>query len=76
MGLAWCKVSSLTAAVGRVLKDSPFPATRGRLLKLTAGKNVEGWELNYFLSKVLRRTRYADLRSVIEELDDWLEAQG
>jgi hypothetical protein len=45
-------------------------------LKTTAGRNVEGWELNYFLSMALRRTKYDDLRSVIEDLGDWLEAQG
>jgi len=46
------------------------------LLKATARRNVEGWELNYFLSEALMRTRYADLKSVIDDLDEWLEAQG
>ena len=40
------------------------------------GKTVEGWELAYFLEKALVRKRYLDLRTVIEDLEEWLEAQG
>jgi hypothetical protein len=74
--MAWCKLSSLTAAVVRSLKDASFPLTRSRILTLTAGKNIEGWELNYFLSKSLTKQKYADLRTVITDLEHWLEVQG
>lgn len=73
--MAWCKVSSLTAAVDRSLKDARFPLTRSRILAMTEGKNVEGWDLNYFLSKSLNNRKYADLRSVMTDLEDWLNAQ-
>ncbi|MDA4120097.1 MAG: hypothetical protein OK436_05875 [Thaumarchaeota archaeon] len=43
---------------------------------LTAGKNVEGWEVNYFLSKALKKRKYADLRVVMTDLEAWLELQG
>ena len=74
--MAWCKVSSLTAAVVRSLKDARFPLARSRILTLTEGKNVEGWELNYFLSKALRKRKYDDLRKVMVDLEIWLEVQG
>ena len=74
--MAWCKLSSLTAAVVRVLKGAPFPLTRSQILRLTAGKNVEGWELDYFLSQSLKKRKYADLRSVMTDLEDWLGAQS
>jgi hypothetical protein len=74
--MAWCKLSSLTAAVARILKGARFPLTHGRILALTAGKNVEGWELNYFLSKALKERKYANLRAVMTDLEDWLERQG
>lgn len=74
--MAWCKVSSLTAAVVRSLKDSRFPLSRNRILTLTEGKNVEGWELNYFLSKALKKPKYHDLRKVMIDLENWLEVQG
>jgi hypothetical protein len=74
--MAWCKVSSLTAAVVRSLKDARFPLTRSRILTLTDGKNVEGWELDYFLARALKKRRYADLRTVMRDLEGWLEAQG
>lgn len=74
--MAWCKVSSLTAAVVRSLKDARFPLTRSRILTLTYGKNVEGWELNYFLSKALKKRKYDDLRKVMIDLENWLEVQG
>jgi hypothetical protein len=74
--MAWCKLSSLTAAVTRTLKGARFPLTRGRILALTADKNVEGSEVNYFLSKALQKRRYADLRAVMTDLEGWLERQG
>jgi len=40
------------------------------------GKTVEGWELSYFLEQALSRRKYPDLRSVMEDLEDWLEKQG
>ncbi len=76
MGMAWCKVSSLTAAVSRTLKDADYPASRSRILAIASGKTVEGWEVNYFLDKALRRRKYANLRSVMADLEDWLESQG
>ncbi len=74
--MAWCKISSLTAGVVRVLKDESFPLTRAQILGLTVGKNVEGWELNYFLSEALKKQRYSDLRAVMSDLEHWLERQG
>ncbi|HEY6282752.1 MAG TPA: hypothetical protein VIW22_02380 [Nitrososphaerales archaeon] len=74
--MAWCKLSSLIAAVVRVLKEASFPLTRAQILSLTAGKNVEGWELHYFLTRSLKKGKYADFRAVMRDLEDWLEAQG
>jgi len=74
--MAWCKVSSLTAATARTLKGAGFPLTRSRILALTSGRTVEGWDVNYFLDMALKRGRYTDLRSVMADLEAWLEAQG
>ena len=74
--MAWCRVSSLTAAVSRSLKDANFPLTRLRILRLVKGQNLEGWDLDYFLAKALKKRRYRDLREVLADLSDWLEAQG
>jgi hypothetical protein len=74
--LAWCKVSSLTAAVSRVLKPGKYPMTRSQILSSTSGKVVEGWEINYFLGKALRRRSYPNLRTVMSDLEAWLESQG
>jgi len=76
MGMAWCKVSSLTAAVSRSLKGARFPLTRARILAATSGKTLEGWDVNYFLEKALRRRKYPDLRAVMSDLEEWLEHQG
>ncbi len=76
MGMAWCKVSSLTAAVSRTLKDADYPTSRARLLQLTSGKTVEGWDVNYFLGQALQRNRYESLRGVMADLEDWLDSQG
>ena len=76
MGMAWCKLSSLTAAVVRLLKNTPFPLARTQILSLSAGKNIEGWELSYFLSQSLHKRMYADLRTVMNDLEDWLDAQS
>jgi hypothetical protein len=74
--MAWCKVSSLTAAVARTLKGMKYPATRSQIIDATRGLVVEGWELEYFLEKALVRKKYRDLRSVMIDLEDWLERQG
>jgi hypothetical protein len=76
MGMAWCKVSSLTAAVARTLKPAKFPMTRAQVLALAAGKSVEGWEIVYFLRRALGRKSYNDVRSVMSDLESWLEAQS
>jgi hypothetical protein len=74
--MAWCRVSSLTAAVSRSLKDARFPLSRSRILRRLEGKRLEGWDLDYFLSKALKRRTYGNLREVLSDLDDWLDAQG
>jgi len=74
--MAWCKVSSLTAAVSRTLRDASFPMARAKVLRLVEGRTLEGWDLDYFLSKALKRTRYASLSEVMSDLETWLEAQG
>jgi hypothetical protein len=74
--MAWCKVSSLSAAVSRTLKDAKFPLARAQVLTLSEGKNVEGWEIDFFLEKALKRRRYSDARTVLSDLSEWLEAQG
>jgi len=74
--MAWCKVSSLTAAVSRTLRGVKYPATRSLILAAVEGKRVEGWELAYFLGQALTRGRYSDLKSVMLDLEGWLEKQG
>jgi hypothetical protein len=74
--MAWCRVSSLTAAVSRSLKGEEFPLSRSRLLRIVQGKTLEGWDLEYFLAKALRRRSYLNLKEVLTDLNDWLEAQG
>jgi len=74
--MAWCRVSSLTAAVSKSLKGAGFPAPRSRILLMLEGKNLEGWDLDYFLEKALKRRSYQDLKEVLSDLNDWLEAQG
>jgi hypothetical protein len=74
--MAWCRVSSLIAAVSRSLKDEHFPLTRSRVLLAVTGKNLEGWELDFFLAKALKKQKYRDLREVLSDLSDWLDVQG
>jgi len=74
--LTWCKASSLTAAVARTLRGATYPADKLYLLSLTDGKKVEGWELSFFLREALASKEYSDLRSVMSDLEDWLERQG
>lgn len=74
--MAWCKVSSLTAAVSRTRLGEGFPLSRTRILAVTSGKTVEGWEVNYFLKKALKRKAYRDLRAVMTDLEDWIDSQG
>ena len=74
--MAWCKVSSLTAATSRTLREARFPIARSGILELASGKVVEGWEVSYFLRKALTRKRYPDLGAVMRDLETWLEAQG
>ena len=40
-----------------------------------AGRTLEGWELDYFLAQALKKQNYGDLREVLSDLSDWLEAQ-
>ncbi len=74
--MAWCKVSSLTAAVARSLKGVGYPSPKSQLMAVAHGKTVEGWELSFFLGKALAERKYPNLRSVISDLEDWLERQG
>ena len=74
--MAWCKVSSLSAAVSRTLKDAKYPLTKAQVLAATRGKNVEGWEIEYFLQKALKRRSYPGIRAVMADLNDWLERQA
>jgi hypothetical protein len=74
--MAWCKASSLTAAASRALRDTRFPLSRAQVLDVVEGKNLEGWDLDYFLAKALKRKKYVDLREVMSDLETWLEAQG
>ena len=74
--MAWCRVSSLTAAVSRSLKGAQFPLPRSRILRMLEGKNLDGWDLDYFLEKALKRRIYHNLREVLSDLNDWLEAQS
>jgi hypothetical protein len=74
--MAWCKVSSLTAATSRTLRGARFPLTRERILALASGKVVEGWEIDYFLCRALKSKAYPDLKSVIADLESWLEVQA
>jgi hypothetical protein len=74
--MAWCKVSSLTAATSRILKGAEFPLSRTKILALSTGRVVEGWDVGYFLGLSLKRKSYPDLRAVMADLESWLEAQG
>jgi len=74
--MAWCRVSSLTAAVSRSLKGAEFPLTRSRILRQVEGKNLEGWDIGYFLSEALTKRKYPDLQAVLSDLDDWIDVQG
>lgn len=74
--MAWCKVSSLTAAVARSLKGMEYPAKRDRILASARGLVVEGWELDYFLERSLNQSSYPSLRAVMNDLEAWLERQG
>jgi len=74
--MAWCRVSSLTAAVTRALGNARFPLPRNRIIQLVHGRSLEGWELDHFLSQALRRGRYNSLREVLADLDSWIEEQG
>jgi hypothetical protein len=74
--MAWCKSSSLIAAVSRTLRSSRFPKSRSQVLRLVDGKVVEGWQLDYFLAQALTRRSYPDLQTVMADLEDWLDAQG
>ena len=73
--MAWCKVSSLSAAVSRTLKTAKFPMSRAQVVAATRGKSLEGWEIDYFLQKALKKKSYPDIRAVMADLDDWLERQ-
>ena len=74
--MAWCRVSSLTAAVSRSLKGVEFPLSRTGVLRELEGKSLEGWDLDFFLAKALNRSAYHDLKEVLSDLNDWLESQA
>jgi len=74
--MAWCRVSSLTAAVSRSLEGAEFPMSRTKILALVKGKTLEGWDLDYFLSKALVKRKYANRAVVLADLSVWLETQG
>ena len=74
--MAWCKASSLTAAVAMSLHGLDYPASRSKVLAKVRGARVEGWEVDYFLGRALKRRSYSDLREVMAELEAWLEVQG
>lgn len=74
--MAWCRVSSLTAAVARTLKEERYPITRARALKAAAGKVVEGWEIDYFLGKALTKKNYSDIRALMSDVEVWLDSQA
>jgi hypothetical protein len=58
------------------LRGTKFPASRARILSATKGKLADGWEVSYFLTSALTCKEYATLRSVMIELESWLEKQG
>jgi len=64
------------AAVSMTLKGDRFPMTRAAILRATSAKVVEGWEVNFFLSRALTKTRYTGLREVMADLDACLNEQG
>ncbi len=74
--MAWCKVSSLTSAVAVTLRGMKYPVEKSRIIACTDGKTVEGWELGFFLRQALVHRRYDRLRSVMTDLETWLEKQG
>ena len=74
--VSWCKVSSLSSAVVRATKDVEFPASKVKLLRATEGKLLEGWEVDYFLSRALQKSRYRSMREVMIDVEGWAERQG
>ena len=75
--MAWCKVSSLTAAVAASLKTFPYPARKHELVSFVEGKTVQGWDVPFFLESSLKEgKRYGSLRDVMSDLESWLEVQG
>jgi len=40
----------------------------------TTGKNVEGCELDFFVSKALGKQKYETIRSAMTDFSGWLEA--
>lgn len=74
--MAWCKVSSLTAAVAGSLEGLHYPASRTRILSVVEGVTLEGWNLRFFLASALKMQSYNSLREVMEELENWLQLQG
>lgn len=73
--MAWCGVSSLTAAVSKSLKDAKFPIARSTILHMVAGKELEGWDLDYLLTRALTKRRYQNLSGVLRDLEAWAETQ-
>ena len=74
--MAWCKASSITAAVARSLRDLSYPASKTRIISLVRDLKVEGWDVEYFLGEALTRRSYPGLREIMSDLESWLEVQG
>ena len=75
--MAWCKASSLTAAVAVSLKSFSYPARKRELVSFVKGKIVQGWDVPFFLERSLKEERrYGSLREVMSDLESWLEVQG
>lgn len=75
--MAWCKMSSLTAAVVASLEGFPYPARKHEIVSYVEGKTIQGWDVPFFLERSLKeRRRYRSLREVMSDLESWLEVQG
>ncbi len=74
--MSWCKLSSLTNAVVHATKGVGFPASRTQLIRVAQGKIIEGWEVDYFLLRALRKPRYRNMREVMMDVEDWAARQG
>jgi hypothetical protein len=74
--MAWCKASSLTATVALALKGSKYPISKESILKAVENVSAEGWDVSYIIGLALGHERYQSLRTVMSDLESWLEMQG